>query len=68
MSFCLETHLQQSDNYEILIKQAGFKDCAKLIEEKAMSIVYIKPGEKYWVLELLVFPQSLLVLMMKMAQ
>lgn len=46
MSFCLETHLQQSDNYEILIKQAGFKDCAKLIEEKAMSIVYIKPGEK----------------------
>lgn len=46
MSFCLETHLQQSDDYEILIKQAGFKDCAKLIEEKGKSIIYINPGEK----------------------
>jgi hypothetical protein len=46
MSFCLETHLQQSDDYDILLKQAGFKDCAKLIKEKAKSVVYIKPGEK----------------------
>jgi len=38
MSFCLETHLQQSDDYDILLKQAGFKDCAKLIEETAKKI------------------------------
>ncbi|MDO9044000.1 MAG: DUF1894 domain-containing protein [Methanobacteriaceae archaeon] len=46
MSFCLETYLQQSDDYTILAKQTGFKDCAKLIEEKAKIIVYINPGEK----------------------
>ncbi|MDP3623264.1 MAG: DUF1894 domain-containing protein [Methanobacteriaceae archaeon] len=46
MSFCLETYLQQSDDYTILAKQTGFKDCAKLIKEKAKSIVYINPGEK----------------------
>ena len=35
MSFCLDTYLQQSDNYEILASQAGFKDCARLIRFKA---------------------------------
>ena len=26
MSFCLDTYLQQSDNYEILASQAGLSD------------------------------------------
>jgi hypothetical protein len=46
MSFCLETYLQQSDDYEIFITRAGFKDCAKIIEEKADKILYINPGDK----------------------
>ncbi len=46
MSFCLETYLQQSDDYEILLSRAGFKDCAKIIEEKSPEIVYVKAGEK----------------------
>ena len=31
MSFCLDTYLQQSDNYEIHAARAGFKDCAMII-------------------------------------
>jgi hypothetical protein len=46
MSFCLETYLQQSDDYEIFITKAGFKDCAKIIEEKAVQVMYINPGDK----------------------
>ncbi|GAB6054865.1 DUF1894 domain-containing protein [Methanobacterium movens] len=46
MSFCLETYLQQSDDYQILLSRAGFKDCAKIIQENAREIVFIKPGEK----------------------
>ncbi|KZX17026.1 hypothetical protein MBCUT_04320 [Methanobrevibacter cuticularis] len=46
MSFCLDTYLQQSDDYEILLSRAGFKDCAKIIKEKAEEIVYINAGEK----------------------
>jgi hypothetical protein len=46
MSFCLETYLQQSDDYEIFITRAGFKDCAKIIEEKADKVLYIQPGDK----------------------
>ncbi len=46
MSFCLETYLQQSDDYQILLSRAGFKDCAKIIQENASEIVFIKPGEK----------------------
>ncbi len=53
MSFCLDTYLQQSDNYEILASQAGFKDCARLIRFKAPEIVYVNAGEeilgsRYW--------------------
>ena len=32
MSFCLETYLQESEDYKILASRSGFKDCAKLIE------------------------------------
>lgn len=46
MSFCLDTYLQQSDNYEILVSQAGFKDCARLIRFKAPEIIYVKAGEE----------------------
>jgi len=46
MSFCLETYLQQSDDYNILISRAGFKQCAQLIEKNSREIVYVNPGEK----------------------
>ena len=40
MSFCLDTYLQQSDNYEIHASKAGFKDCAMIIRFKADDLVY----------------------------
>jgi hypothetical protein len=46
MSFCLETYLQQSDDYEVLISRTGFKECAEIIKEKATEILYINPGDK----------------------
>ncbi|MGL4670550.1 MAG: DUF1894 domain-containing protein [Methanobacteriaceae archaeon] len=46
MSFCLDTYLQQSDDYEILLKNAGFKDCAKIIEKNAEEVIHVNPGEK----------------------
>ncbi|MCK9150835.1 DUF1894 domain-containing protein [Methanobacterium alcaliphilum] len=46
MSFCLETYLQQSDDYDIHMKMAGFKDCAQFIEKKSPEVIHIKPGEK----------------------
>ena len=46
MSFCLETYLQQSDDYEVLLSRAGFKDCAKIIKERATEVLYINPGDK----------------------
>ena len=46
MSFCLDTYLQQSDNYEIHASKAGFKDCAMIIRFKSEEIVYIKPGDQ----------------------
>jgi len=46
MSFCLETYLQQSEDYKIHISRAGFRECAKLIKEKAAQVLYVKAGEK----------------------
>ena len=46
MTFCLETYLRESEDYEILITRAGFKDCIKLIEEHAPDVIYVKAGEK----------------------
>ncbi len=34
MSFCLETYLQQSDDYEVLLSRAGFKECAEIIKKE----------------------------------
>jgi hypothetical protein len=45
MSFCLDTYLQQSDDYEILTANAGFKDCAMIIRFKSDEVVNVKPGE-----------------------
>ncbi len=44
--FCLDTYLQESEDYDILISRAGFKDCAKVIEENAPEIIYVNAGEK----------------------
>ncbi|MGB9844204.1 DUF1894 domain-containing protein [Methanothermobacter tenebrarum] len=46
MSFCLETYLQQSEDYKIHISKAGFRECAKLIKERARKVLYVKAGEK----------------------
>lgn len=46
MSFCLELHLQQTEDYEILLSKAGFKDAKKVIESHSSNIVYVKPGAK----------------------
>jgi hypothetical protein len=46
MSFCLELHLQQSEDYEILISKAGFKEAKKVIEEHSSNILYVKAGAK----------------------
>jgi hypothetical protein len=44
--FCLETYLQESEDYDILIARSGFKECAKVIEENASEIIHVNPGEK----------------------
>lgn len=46
MSFCLETYLQESENYEILISRAGFKECKEIIEEHSTEVIHVKAGEK----------------------
>lgn len=45
MSFCLDTYLQESDDYEVLLNRVGFKDCARLIRFKSDEIINVKPGE-----------------------
>jgi hypothetical protein len=46
MSFCLEQHLQQSEDYKILIKNTGFKEAKKVIEKHSPTRVYVNAGEK----------------------
>ena len=46
MSFCLELHLQQSEDYKIITKNVGFKDAKKVIEKYSPNKVYVKAGEK----------------------
>ncbi len=46
MSFCLELHLQQSEDYKILIKNTGFKEAKKVIEKHSPNKVYVNAGEK----------------------
>ena len=46
MSFCLEQHLQQSEDYKILIKNTGFKEAKKVIEKHSPKKVYVAAGEK----------------------
>jgi hypothetical protein len=44
--FCLETYLQESEDYEVLISRAGFKECARVIDENAPEVIHVKPGDK----------------------
>jgi len=44
MSFCLETYLQQSDDYKVLIARSGVKQCYKLIEENSKELIHVNPG------------------------
>lgn len=46
MSFCLETYLNQSEDYTILASRTGFKEVKKIIEDNSNEIIYINPGEK----------------------
>jgi len=46
VTFCLDTYLQESENYEILITRAGFKECKQLIEKHAPETIHVKAGEK----------------------
>ena len=46
MSFCLEQHLQQSEDYKILIKNTGFKEAKKVIEKHSPKKGYVAAGEK----------------------
>lgn len=46
MTFCLDTYLQESEDYEILITRAGFKDCTRVIEEQFKETIHVNPGEK----------------------
>ncbi len=46
MSFCLETYLQQSDDYTILVARSGVKECYKLIRENSKEIIHVNPGDK----------------------
>ena len=46
MSFCLETYLKESENYEILISRAGFKESKELIEGHSPEVVHVQAGEK----------------------
>ena len=41
MSFCLDTYLQQSEDYKILLSQSGFKDCAKAVEDNSKEIGFL---------------------------
>jgi len=42
----METCLQESECYDILISRAGFKECARVIDENAPEVIHVKPGEK----------------------
>ncbi|MBM4240221.1 MAG: DUF1894 domain-containing protein [Euryarchaeota archaeon] len=44
--FCLDTYLRESEDYEIHMSRAGFKECAKFIEKNAKEFVRVKAGEK----------------------
>ena len=46
MSFCLDTYLQQSEDYEILLAQSTFKKAREIIKKRAKEVIHVKPGEK----------------------
>ena len=56
MSFCLDTYLQQSEDYKILVSQSGFKECAEAIRKNSKEIVHINPGDKVLGIRLIGIP------------
>ena len=46
VSFCLETYLQQSDDYKVLAKNSGVKECYKIIEAESDELIHVNPGDK----------------------
>ncbi len=46
VSFCLETYLQQSDDYKVLAKNSGVKECYKIIEKESDELIHVNPGDK----------------------
>jgi hypothetical protein len=46
MMFCLDTYLRESEDYTIHLNRAGFKDCAKFIENKAKRVIHVPAGAK----------------------
>ena len=46
MSFCLETYLQQSDDYKVFGSKISFKEAKKLINENSKEVIHVKPGDK----------------------
>lgn len=56
MSFCLDTYLQQSDDYKILLKQSGFKQCAQAVKDNSKQLVHVNAGEKVLGIRLIGIP------------
>lgn len=46
MSFCLEIYLQESEDYDLLLTKAGFKEAKKVIEKHSPKIIYVNAGAK----------------------
>lgn len=44
--FCLETYLQESEDYTVLIARTGFKEAKDVINKNAPEIIYVNPGDK----------------------
>ena len=59
MSFCLETYLQQNDDYEILVQRSGVKQCYKLIEENAKEIIHVNPGHGTAAIKIPISPEEI---------
>ena len=46
MSFCLDTYLQQSDDYIVYASKVSFKEAKKIIGEHSKEVIAVKPGDK----------------------
>ncbi len=46
MSFCLDTYLQQSDDYTVFASKISFKEAKKIINQNSKEVIHVKPGDK----------------------